>query len=416
MAGLKLKGESSLARKIVFVNRFFYPDHSATSQMLSDLVFGLADKGLNIEVVSSSKAYQRRTALKNAGERVNGVRAHRVWAPPVRGSRLLTRGGDYLIFYILSFVKLLRILRRGDVVVAMTDPPMLDVVVGLAGWFKGAKTAHWMQDVFPEVAAELGFRSASGWLGGVLRRLRNFALRNSECVVAIGDRMRNHLLQNGVGADRISVIPNWVSDSVLRDDGKAVEELRKRWGLDGRFIVGYSGNLGRAHTYESILEAMHKFSDAKDVVFLWVGGGVLYEELKRKVSALGLNNVVFKAYQDQKILPTSLRVPDCHLISLNRRLEGLIVPSKFYGVLAAGRPSIFIGDPHGELATEIRGADCGVVVDESDPEALVEGIKYLTNNPKCLEQQGKNARDLFEKRFTKTRAISQWYDLLRAIV
>ena len=401
--------------KVIFVNRFFYPDHSATSQMLSDLAFGLADKGLDVEVVSSSKAYQRRTALKSAGERINGVRVHRVWAPPVRGSRLLTRGGDYLIFYVLSFVKLLRILQRGDVVVAMTDPPMLDVVVSLAGWLRGAKTAHWMQDVFPEVAAELGFRSASGWLGGVLRRLRNFALRNSECVVAIGDRMRNYLLLNGVGADRISVIPNWVGDAVLRDDGKAVEELRKRWGLDGKFVVGYSGNLGRAHTYESILEAMHKFSDAKDVVFLWVGGGVLYEELKRKVSALGLDNVMFKPYQDKKLLPASLRVPDCHLISLNKRLEGLIVPSKFYGVLAAGRPSIFIGDPQGELATEIRHANCGAVIDESDAEGLVDAIKVLKNNPEHSKQQGQNARDLFEERFTKARAISQWYELFQRI-
>jgi len=412
---LHFLGKISVTNKIIFVNRFFYPDYSATSQMLSDLAFGLADKGMDVEVVSSSKAYQRRTALKSAGGRINDVRVHRVWAPPVRGSRLLTRGADYLIFYLLSFVKLLRILQRGDVVVAMTDPPMLDVVVGLAGWIKGAKTAHWMQDVFPEVAAELGFRSANGRLGKGLIRLRNTALRNSEVVVAIGNRMRSYLLFTGVDHERISVIPNWIDDAVLYNDDEAVKELRKRWGLEGKFVVGYSGNLGRAHTYDSILEAMQHFSDDRGVVFLWVGGGVLYEELKRKVSVLGLDNVIFKPYQDQKLLPASLRVPDCHVISLNRRLEGLIVPSKFYGVLAAGRPSIFIGDPQGELATEIRVANCGAVVDESDAEGLVDTINYLKNNPTCLEQQGKNARELFEERFTKGRAISQWYDLLRDI-
>jgi len=108
-------------------------------------------------------------------------------------------------------------------------------------------------------------------------------------------------------------------------------------------------------------------------------------------------------------------VPDCHLISLNKRLEGLIVPSKFYGVLAAGRPSIFIGDPQGELAVEIRNSDCGVVVDESDADGLVAAIEGFKNNPERLHLQGKNARNLFENRFTKARAISQWYELLQAI-
>jgi colanic acid biosynthesis glycosyl transferase WcaI len=188
--------------------------------------------------------------------------------------------------------------------------------------------------------------------------------------------------------------------------------LLYKWGLSKQFIVGYSGNMGRAHEFATILDAAEKLLEDKEIIFLFIGDGPMLKWIKHEVKKRYLINVIFRPYQPREQLSNSLTVPDVHLISLRSDLEGLIVPSKFYGIAAAGRATLYIGDQAGEIPHILQNYDCGLTVSEQDSEKLANHIKLLASNSELCQKMGNNARDTFEKLYDKTTALKLWRQVL----
>ena len=419
--------------RVIFLNRFFYPDHSATSQMLTDLAFGLAQSGHEVCVITSRQLYENPSVRLAAQDDVAGVTIHRVWTTRFGRSGLVGRAVDYLTFYLAAAIHILRHVRRGDVVVAKTDPPMLSVIVTPLCAVKRARSINWLQDLFPEVAEVLtddprrslriGFR--------VLEHLRTWSLRRASLNVAIGERMAERLLQLGVAPDRMAVIPNWADGALVRPVARQANALRRAWGLNESFVVGYAGNFGRAHDYETVRTALtdpqpapsdKKADDAlasgpanPHVVWLFVGGGKNYDALQDHVRSHTISHVLFQPYQSRDQLAASLSVPDVHLVSLYPGLEGLIVPSKIYGIMAAGRPTIFVGDPDGEIATLLRRHDMGLVVQRGDAAGLNAAVRSLAADPVRCAAMGARARMVFEQSYDRPWALRSWAAVLDRI-
>jgi colanic acid biosynthesis glycosyl transferase WcaI len=403
------------SRKIVFVNRYFYPDESATSQLLTDLARQLASEGYNVHVVCSRQLYDNAQARLLSNELWMGIRIHRVWTTQFGRGGLIGRAFDYLSFYLATVVRLVTLLKRGDVVVAKTDPPMLSVVVAPVTWLRNASFINWLQDVFPEVAVQLAPQSIPKWLDSFLRRVRDSSLRAATHNVVLGERMREYLLKRDIPAARLVTIENWINDSAPSSITTEASELRHRIGVRNKFVVSYSGNLGRAHEFETILAAAQRLADQSDIVFLMIGGGANMSKLQAAVEANKLPNFIFLPYQPRQSLADSLAAADVHLLCLLPALEGLIVPSKFYGILASGRPAIFIGDSDGEVARKIRNIDCGVAVATGDGIALANAIVMLRDDSSLRFQQGIRARAAFEQNHTFSQAAQQWRALLPAV-
>jgi glycosyltransferase involved in cell wall biosynthesis len=190
--------------------------------------------------------------------------------------------------------------------------------------------------------------------------------------------------------------------------------LRQAWSLGAsQFVFGYSGNLGRAHEFETVLAAAERLRKEPHFIFLMIGGGKRFEELSRAVKRQGLaSSFRFIPYQDQKTLPYSLAVADAHWLSLNPKLEGLIVPSKFYGIAAAGKPIVIIGDKNGELARRVQRHGCGIVVAPGDAGALVDALRRLANTPGTISEMGRRARATLDAHFTRQKALHRWSGLL----
>jgi glycosyltransferase involved in cell wall biosynthesis len=209
------------------------------------------------------------------------------------------------------------------------------------------------------------------------------------------------------------VIPNWCDDAAIVPRRREDNPLRAAWGLTGKFVLGYSGNLGRAHDYATVLGAAERLREEEDLVFLFIGGGRLVASLEAEVAARGLGHLFqFRPYQEEALLPLSLAAPDVHWISLRPAMEGLIVPSKFCGVAAAGRATIAIGDPQGELASMITANDCGATVAEGDVAKLAEIILTYKNDASKVVRLGHNARQLLERRLSRRHALDRWEALL----
>jgi glycosyltransferase involved in cell wall biosynthesis len=402
-------------KRIILINRYFFPDTSATSQILCDLAFYLARHENDVHVITSQQRYEQPDARLRRLETIEGVTVHRVSTTRFGRSTLLGRGVDYLSFYGAVWRSVLSVARPGDIVVAMTDPPLLCLVAMQATKRRGLHLINWLQDLYPEVAMELGVPFARGALGRRLARLRDRSLRVAAANVVVGSGMAEKVCARGISLDRIHNIPNWCDDQQIGAVDGADNPLRREWGLNEKFVLGYSGNLGRAHEFDTILGAAEQLRDDR-IVFLFVGGGSKFDQLSRQVERCGLNNRFrFLPYQDRALLKYSLSVADVHWVSLKPNLEGLIVPSKFYGVAAAGRPIIVIGALDGELASLVRQHDCGFVVAPGDATALGNALLRLRSDAEGRAAMGRRARGMLEAHFTRDHGLARWQKLLDAI-
>jgi colanic acid biosynthesis glycosyl transferase WcaI len=406
---------AKLTSRVVFVNRYYYPDESATAQLLTDLATGLSASGIEVHIVCSRQLYQAPQARLAARGVVHGVIVHRVWTTRFGRRRLLGRALDYASFYLTCAITLIGLLRRADIVVAKTDPPLISIVAAMAARLKGAVLINWLQDVFPEIASQLGAMPLPAVLERGLRRLRDASLLAAKTNVVLGSRMLEYIGTRGVPTSKCTIIENCADPDVLRAKSSRDSALRSRLGLADKFVVGYSGNLGRAHEYDAILGAAEALRSDLRFAFLFIGGGANMDSLKSNAELRGLSNFHFLPYQPRGQLEDSLAAADLHLATLIPSLEGLIVPSKFYGILAAGRPVLFIGDPDGELSRVIRTAHCGMVIAPGDSTALVEAIKDLESDSDRRAAMGTAARALLCSRFSSKRALASWTKLLAEV-
>ena len=403
-------------KRIVFVNRFFYPDHSASSQILSDLAFHLASRGNDVRVITSRQRYDDPRARLPEAETIGGVAVHRLSTARFGRSALLGRGFDYLSFFASMWRSVLALTTRGDILVVETDPPLLCVPAMRAARRRGLRLVNWLQDLYPEAAVELGVPLLRGPLGQVLFHLRDASLKAAQANVVVSQRMADRVRSRGVARDRIHVIHNWCDDETIRPVPHLDNPLRREWALEGKFVVGYSGNLGRAHEFDTVLGAAERLSNDPRVVFLLIGGGHKFDELARRVKERRLDRLFrFVPYQRREVLKYSLGVPDVHWISLKPGLEGIVIPSKFYGIAAAGRPVIAITAKDGDFARLVEQHECGFVIEPGHADALADALMRLPGDAKRLADMGRRAREMLDIHFTRQSAFERWRSLLADI-
>ncbi len=402
-------------RKVIFVNRYFFPDVSATSQMLSDLAVRLAQAGVDVHVICSRQLYEDAAAGLPPRERVQGVEVHRVWTAKFGRASLRGRALDYASFYLMATTRLWSLLRGGDVAVVKTDPPLLSVPAAAVVALRGAKLVNWLQDVFPEVASHLGVARLPVFIHTGLQAVRDRSLVFAKANVVLGARMRDYLARRDIEPETLHIIENWADGAAVVPKPASESALRTRLGLQRRFVVEYSGNLGRAHEFDTLLAAAHELRNDPAFAFLMIGGGAGMRALQLCVRESGLTNFHFLPYQPREALADGLAAADVHLASLLPALEGLIVPSKIYGILAAGRPAVFIGDADGEIALLLREAKCGLSVRCGEGAALADALRGLQRDTELARSMGRNARAAFETAFTLDGAARKWIHLLRSL-
>jgi glycosyltransferase involved in cell wall biosynthesis len=350
--------------RILFFNRFFHPDTSATSQIVSDLAFHLASKGFEVHAVAS---FTHGTARE---ESIRGVCVHRVAIAPSNPHGLLRRSVAYAQYFIGARRAAHRLVRPGDIVVLKTDPPLLAPAMAAMVKARNAKLVLWLQDLFPEVAKAYGVPGVKGPIYAAMRNARDRALKRADAIVPIAESMAR--IVSHAGAGRVHVVHNWADGSAVVPRAPDESSLRNAWRLGDKFVVEYSGNFGRVHEFDTIIQAARILREQSEIIFLMVGRGPRLEDTR--VKAAGLPNVRFEEHQPRDLLSDVLAVADVHLSVLRPEFEGLVHPSKLYGIMAAGRPTIFVGSTAGETATMLNDAMCGLAIAIGDGHALAAAI------------------------------------------
>jgi len=397
--------------RIILLNQAFYPDHAATAQHAHDLAKHLVAQGHDVAVVASRSIYGSKGAALPRRETVEGIEVHRVGKSIFGKASIVARMFDFALFYLLALVKVMT-LRRPDVIVPFTTPPF----IALVGWalktVKRCRYVYWVMDLYPDVPVAFGMMKANGLAACLLEKIHRFCFRRADRIVVLGQCMKDRLVGKHVPAQRITVIGPWADVDELAPLSADDNPLRRDWGLQGKFVVMYSGNLGLAHDIDTIKQTMTDLKDRDDIRFVFVGGGKRMTQVQQYAQEQRLANTLFMPYQPRESIRASLSLADLHLISLAKPMTGLLVPSKLFGIMAAGRASLFVGDKASEVGRILLEHCCGRVVEVGDAGGLPAEIKQLSQDREACDQMGQLAREAMKNTYDRKHACNAWEQLL----
>lgn len=364
---------------ILFINRVYPPVHGATGRMLRDLAGAFVRDGWHVTVLTAG---DKAAKFQDA----QGVNVHCVRVNMTQKNALA-----YMLVWVKLFFAAL-FLKKHQLVVSKTDPPMLAYLGHLIAGKMGASHIHWCQDVYPDLFPVLRVRVPK-FAYNFMKKLQSKALLDCERVVVIGRCMARHLINNKVPARKISVIPNWHNPSLDTRAIKASQDAASVFGGNTefkktlfnddtpKFRVLYAGNLGWAHPIQTILGAAYYLNaDYPEIEFVFIGDGVGHERLAKERARLSLNNIRLLPYQPEENLRDVLESGDIHLVSLRESACGLVVPCKAYSAMAAARPLIFLGPENSEIARLIHDFKTGEVVPQGQARQLAKAIRHYRQN------------------------------------
>jgi colanic acid biosynthesis glycosyl transferase WcaI len=405
--------------KVVFFNRSYYPDYGATGQLLTELCEDLVARyGFDVTVVAGLPLAAEApieplpwyTLVRR--ERRNGVHILRAWGTALPTRKLTGRIANYLSYFSSASIAALRV-GRPDVIVTLTDPPIVALIAIAASRATNSRFVFLCQDVFPEVARLLE-NFHGGAIEKLLARIGRYTVKRADVIVALGDTMKRRLVETKNAAPaKIRVIHNW-ADAEAITPGSNDNPLARELGLTGKFVVMHSGNVGLSQDVDGLLDVAEQLSDLPDVVIAVVGEGARKAALIAQAERRGLANLRFFPYQPKRRLSESFAIADIFIVSLKRGLAGFIVPSKLYGILAAGRPFVAAVEADCEVAHIAREHGCGVVVEPGNRDAMAAAIRRLHADCAWRTQLAERARAaglIYDRR----RAVAAYRDLLEDV-
>jgi glycosyltransferase involved in cell wall biosynthesis len=404
----------SRAPRIVFVEQFFYPEGWGGAQLPRDVTIDLARSGAAVEVVCGSDQYATVEGDATEDPTSSGVRIRRI-------PRLI--GGDIhrlkllrqLWFYACALPMLL-FRRRPDLIVTQTNPPLVVPIAMLAAAVHRRPGMIIAQDIYPEVMLAHGMLEPGSPATRLLARLFAWAYRRARTVVSLGPVMTQRLLAKGVARERVVEICNWATgeESVVRGRDN---RLRGEWGLDGCFVLLYSGNLGIAHDVETPIHAVQALrARLPNLRLLFVGKGSRLGQAQALVRELGLGDVVqFRGFVPLELLPHSLGLADAALVTLLPGFEGLVVPSKLLGYMARGVPTLYVG-PDSDVARFIERSRGGASVAAGDVAAFTRVVEHWVADPAALRAAGDAAASYYVAGLSRQRGLEAYREAVAAAV
>jgi glycosyltransferase involved in cell wall biosynthesis len=401
--------------RILFINQYYWPDHASTAQHLSDLAETLAEKGYACEVLCSRGGYKPGAPRLPETEVRRGVRIHRVGATALGRRSTVARMTDYLSFYARALTRALT-LPRYDVVVTLTTPPIVGLIGTILQRLKGSRHVAWLMDLHPDASLALGRMSPRNPFVAALRWLSDMVCRRADNVVVLGSYMADRILAKRVRPSRLVTIPVWSRADEIRPVEPAESPLRRELGLEDAFVAMYSGNLGLAHDFDAFLEAARRLRGRADIVFVFAGDGPRMGEVRAAKAESGLANIRILEYVPRDRLSTSLSLADVHLVSMRREMTGIVVPGKLYGILASGRPALFVGPEHCESADTIRQAECGLTFRQDDASGVVEALERLADDRALARTMGERGRAAFLADFEREGCCERWAAVIDGLV
>lgn len=402
--------------RLSIITQFYPPDYAATGQLIEELAVQLGRIGLSVQVFTGQPGYAFHNESAPKNENLGPVtirRSHstRLWSKRIRGKAL-----NGVLFCLRSLLHLLRSRSRGDVLLLTTAPPFLPILGYFANKIFGIPYVCLLYDLYPDVAVELNVVSKKHWLVRLWDAMNCRIWKNAQQVIVLSSSMKDRIVAKCPEiSDKIAIIHNWADPTWIVPIAKQHNQFAKEFNLVDKFTVLYSGNMGRCHDLETILEAV-KLLQAEPIQFVFIGNGAKRQAFRAEADRLGLVNCQFLPYQDKENLPYSLTACDLSLVSVSPGMEGLVAPSKLYAALATGRPVGIICEQHSYLRKIVTNGNFGEAFNNGDAVGLAAFIRRLAADGRLVKQMGRAGRQYLLSNFTPELIAKQYSEVLQEAV
>jgi colanic acid biosynthesis glycosyl transferase WcaI len=399
---------------ICIINEYFYPDNAGgTGTVLSDLVRSLREtfSDIEVDVVTSNNLYRQQSVPLPAYEEWNGVRIFRLATPRPNGLSPLLRLGANLLFCLFALTKLMR-LGKYDAVLVGTAPPMVAMCAQFLKWLKGTPFVYIVYDLEPDRSVTMKMLSEAHPAARIFRASQKRWLHSAAKVVVLGRCMQERLSKvYSLPLGKIEVIPIG-SDPEEISPRSRQSRFREKHGING-FVVLYSGNFGRYHNFDTVLDAAAILAQCKSsITFVLVGEGAQKEHIAQRIAAEKIGSVRMFPFVSKEDYADLLATADVSLVTLEPGMEGLCVPSKFYSILASGRPTIAAMSPVSEVARVIDESQCGVHFAQDSADDMVSVLRTLADDPGEVDRLGRNARAILLEKYSTGHLALQYHATL----
>ncbi|HAT4204373.1 glycosyltransferase family 4 protein [Clostridium perfringens] len=402
-------------KKLLIYAHYYYPDVASTGQILAELSEGMLD-AFDITVICVVPSYSGKIEEKYKKNRIykevhNGVNLIRVRVPEFDKKNKISRIKNLLAYFMNSIIATIK-LDKFDYIYSISQPPILGGTLGVIGKFlKGGKFIYNIQDFNPEQTMAVGY-SKNKFILNLAMFLDKWNCKKSDKVIVVGrdmqetlnERFKNKKVPNNV------FINNWIDEKEVHPivSHEEIDNFKCKYGLNDKFIIMYSGNIGLYYDLENIIKVIGKFKDRDDIIFAFVGDGSVKEKIEKYSIQNDLDNVKFIPYQPKEKLKYSLNSADVHWVVNAKGIKGVSVPSKLYGVMAVGKPVLGVLDNGSEARLILEESNCGVCSEPGDYIGIEKNINYIIENKDVIKKFGLNGRKYLEEYLSKSKSIDKY--------
>ena len=398
---------------LLFFNRSFYPDIEATGQFLTELCEDLISYGHTVTVVAgySHHVNNKKTRSLIKKEEYKSIKIIRVYGTQFPKNFLFCRLINLTTYFLSAFVGGFFVENKPDVVIAQTDPPVSGLLGICFGKLYNAKFIYSCKDLYPEIGIVTG-RLTNPFLNLLLKEINLLSFKLAHKVICLGDDMKRKIVKKGISEEKIEIVYDWANLENLYPINKNSNPFVKSHNLQNSFTVMYSGNIGLTQGLEKIVDVANYFKSNHSIKFLIVGDGANKTNLQKLVKEKELTNIQFLPYQQRNELKYSLGAADIHLITIEKGLGGVMVPSKIYGILACGKPFIAWIDEDSEISVIAKKYNCGITLSPGDISAMIQTIEGCLSNPQKMLDMGKNGLEAATKYYERRISTSKFNQII----
>ncbi|RED96144.1 glycosyltransferase family 4 protein [Marinoscillum furvescens] len=398
--------------KILVLTQVFYPDTVSVSQHLTDFAVYMSKQGHDVNVLTSSYAYDENRSRFKKHQVFNGIQIRRVNQTRFGKKNQISRLVDFASFYLSIFLKLLFQKKNHDLILVTSVPPMLSVLGILVAKVKRIPLYYWLMDLQPELSISSGLLTEGSFISKTLLRLSNYSIKHSKRTIALDRFMKAYLEQRGIKPETIVVHPVWPVMSKIYEGDRLNNPFRIENDFGDKIVVMYSGNHSYVHPLDTLLEASLALRGDDRFLFAFVGGGVRKKDVSSFREKHNLSNIIQLPFQPRENIHNSLGSSDIQVVIMGDGQVGYTHPNKIYGALFIGKPIIYIGPKPSHVEDILENLKGNITVEHGQSDELVEKLLEVVSSKESIHEIGNNNKEYAQTHFSPGTLMSQQYESL----
>ncbi len=398
--------------KVVLVSEFFYPYKTSTQKILTELAEDFVEYGLEVDVLTTKNAYREEKQKLETYEIYRGINIKRIFSTEANRDSKIGRLLNYMTFTTSVFFNLL-FKKNYDKILFVSNPPLVPFIGYLIKNLRGKKYIYLVHDIYPDVAEKLGVIKKGNMISKVMNYMNKKIYTNAEKIIALGKDMKRVIVDKGVDEEKIEIVTNW-ADSRVNYEKEVDKNFYKKYGLENKFNILYTGNISKVHAIDTIVEVAKILENEEEIMFTFVGDGNRKQALIELKEKEGLRNIQLENYMFGEEYNNLLNCANLFITTLKQGIEGLGVPSKTYTYMSVAKPLIVIMSENSEIGSMVNQYNLGKQFNGKDYNKIAEFILELKNSNELYNEISKNVRNKFLNEYERKKVTNKFYKVINS--